>query len=103
MSETQTENRHGEAPGKNKNRIDVTVRHAGLRVTLEFNVHQHIRKVLDDALEAFAQQFNLRPPANSTAVLRFGDRDLTNLDQSIEDAGIRDGAELDLRFEARSG
>jgi len=102
MSELHVEHGHSDAPEKDKNRIELTIRHAGLRVTLEFNLHQKIQKVLDDALRAFADQFNLQPPSNSTAVLRFGDKDL-NPDQSIQAAGVPDGAELDLRFNPRSG
>ncbi len=103
MGEPQVEHGHNEAPGREKNRVELTVRHAGLRVTLDLNVHQKIQKVLEDALRAFADQFNLQPPPNSIPVLRFGDRDLTNLDQSIKEAGIPDGAELELRFNPRSG
>lgn len=102
MSEPHVEQGHHGAPGREKNRVELTVRHAGLRVALDFNLHQKVQKVLEDALKAFAEQFNLQPPSNSTAVLRFGERDL-NPDQSIQEAGISDGAELELRFNPRSG
>lgn len=102
MSELHVDQGRDEAPGRDKNRVELTVRHAGLRVALDFNIHQKIQKVLEDALKAFAEQFNLQPPSNSTAVLRFGERDLSP-DQSIQEAGIPDGAELELRFNPRAG
>ena len=91
------------APGREKNRIEVTVKHAGMKVALDPNLHQTVGKLLEDALKAFAKEFNLQPPPNSNAVLRLGDRDLTDTNQTIRDAGVPDGAELELRFNPRAG
>lgn len=102
MSQLNIDQQTHAAPGRDKNQIELTVRHAGFRVTLDFNKHQKIQKVIDEALKAFAEQFNIQPPANSTPVLRFGDRDL-DLNQSIQEAGLPDKAELDLRFNPRAG
>jgi hypothetical protein len=102
MSQPDVDRETHPASGKDKNRIELTVRHAGFRVTLDFNPHQKIQKVIDEALKAFAEQFNIQPPANATPVLRFGDRDL-DPNQSILEAGIPDESELDLRFNPRAG
>lgn len=102
MSETTIAEASGEsARAKPRNRITVYVRHAGLQVTVEVNIHQKVRKILEDALAAFAEQ-GLRPPDNADVVLRLGDRDL-DPEASIEDAGIEDQTELDLVFNTRAG
>ena len=92
-----------EAPGREKNTIEVTIRHMGQSVTLEFNIHQKLRHVLEKALAEFARQYGLQPPPNASIVLRYGSTDLTELDKSLQDYQIPDQAVLDLLFITRAG
>lgn len=90
-------------PGKEKNRISLTVRHGGQSVGLEFNIHQKIKKVLDETLREFKERYGLQPPANDLPYLRYGTLDLTDLEKSLKDYEIPDKAVLDLLFQYRGG
>ena len=97
------ENEQKEHPGKEKNRISITIRHGGQTVELEFNIHQKIKKVLDDTLKEFKDRYGLQPPPNNVPFLRYGNIDLAELDKSLKDYGIPDKAVLDLLFQYRGG
>ncbi len=86
-------------PGREKNRISVTITHAGESITREYNVHTKIRKVIKDALKAFG----IEPPPNATYYLVYGDRNLDDPTKSLADYEIPDGAELVLNVQTRAG
>lgn len=90
-------------PGKEKNRISVTIRHGGQAIELEFNIHHKIKKVLDESLKEFKERYGLQPPANNVPYLRYGSVDLTDLEKSLKDYEIPDKAVLDLLFHPRGG
>lgn len=90
-------------PGKEKNRISVTIRHGGQAIELEFNIHHKIRKVLDESLKEFKERYGLQPPANNVPYLRYGSVDLADLEKSLKDYEIPDKAVLDLLFQPRGG
>jgi len=98
-----SENLEKDHPGEEKNRISVTIRHGGQAIELEFNIHQKIKKVLDEALREFKDRYGLQPPANDVPYLRYGSVDLTDLEKSLKDSEIPDKAVLDLLFEHRGG
>jgi len=89
--------------GEEKNRISVTIRHGGQAIELEFNIHQKIKKVLDESLKEFKERYGLQPPANDVPYLRYGTIDLTDLEKSLKDYEIPDKAVLDLLFQPRGG
>lgn len=97
------ENQEKEHPGKEKNKSSLTIRHGGHVVELEFNIHQKIKKLLEEALKEFKERYGLQPPANEVPYLRYGNENLSDLDKSIQDYGIPDKAVLDLLFEHRGG
>ena len=90
-------------PSEEKNRISVTIRHQGQVIELEFNIHQKIKKVLDEALKEFKDRYGLQPPTNDVPYLRYGSVDLTDLEKSLKDYEIPDKAVLDLLFQHRGG
>lgn len=97
------ENLEKDHPGEEKNRISVTIRHGGQTIELEFNIHQKIKKVLDEALKEFKDRYGLQPPANDVPYLRYGSIDLTDFEKSLKDCDIPDKAVLDLLFQHRGG
>lgn len=94
-----TENTKKEGQGREKNRISVTIRHEGQTATIEFNIHQKIKKVLADAIEALG----LQPPPNSVPYLEFEGKRLDDPEKSLQDYQIPDGAVIDLFYHPRAG
>lgn len=90
-------------PGKEKNRISITIRHGGQAVELEFNIHQKIKVVLEKTLKEFEERFGLVPPPNNISYLRYGTVDLSDPEKTLEDYEIPDKAVLDLLFRSGGG
>lgn len=95
---TEAENPVQELPDKEKNWVELTIRHGGQTITDSWNIHHKIRKVLDDALV----EFKLVPPPNAELYLTYGS---TRLDpeKSLQDYAIPNKAMLDLVFHPRAG
>lgn len=94
-----TENTKEEGQGREKNRISVTIRHEGQTATIEFNIHQKIKKVLVDAIAALG----LQPPPNSVTYLEFEGNRLDDPEKSLQDYQIPDGAVIDLYYRTGAG
>lgn len=90
------------APGKEKNWVEITIRHGGQTITDKWNIHHKIRKVLDDALAKFRELYGLVPPPNAEVYLTHGSTRLET-EKSLQDYAIPDKAVLDLVFHPRAG
>jgi len=91
-----------EARGKEKNWVEITIRHGGQTISDSWNIHHKIRKVLDDALGKFKELYGLVPPPNAEVYLTYGNIRLEP-EQSLQDYAIPDKAVLDLVFHPRAG
>ena len=87
----------------NKNKIEVTVQHAGKEIDLIANVHHKIKHVQEKALEKFKVEHGFDPPSNSVIFLRYDTTDLSEPEKSLEDYNIPDKAVLDLIVQAGVG
>jgi hypothetical protein len=78
--------------------ITVTVIYNGIEKSLDANIHQAVRALLEHAIHAFAL-------TNNPHILSlFDERNNELKDQiSVEQAGIRDGSQLLLRASAVKG
>ena len=90
------------AKDKNK-KIEFTVRHSGMSVELSLNANTSISKVLDKALKELEKEFGFQPPENERPFLRFGDIQLDDLEKTLEEYNIGDGAIIDLLLQHVGG
>jgi len=79
------------APGKEEKWIKVTILYANQSKDFNFQVHFIIRRVLEEAIRAFG----LQPPMENYQIF-YNNQQLSDLNKSLQDYGIQEGAQLVL-------